>query len=72
MRRTSLAMQPYSVDGRPDYEALTAHAEQQDEQAETLHLAALWRELATTYRELGQYHRRPHASVVSGSGGNPG
>jgi hypothetical protein len=50
-------MQPYSVDGRPDYEALAAHAEQQAEQAETLHRAALWRELATTYRELGLYHR---------------
>jgi hypothetical protein len=49
-------MQCHMPDGRPDYEALALHADQQAEQAEARHLAALWRELATTYRELGQYH----------------
>ena len=43
-------------DGRPDYEALALHAEQRAKQAEAIHLAALWQELATTYRELAEYH----------------
>lgn len=45
-------MQLHMPDGRPDYEALALHADQQAKQAEALHLAALWRELVTTYREL--------------------
>lgn len=48
-------MQRSMLEGRPDYEALALHADQQAEQAEALHLAALWRELATTYRELAHY-----------------
>jgi hypothetical protein len=40
-----------------DYAALAANAEAKAKSADTLHLAALWRELAVTYRELGDYHR---------------
>jgi hypothetical protein len=61
-------MQLYMPDGRPDYEALALNAEQQAKQAEALYLAALWLELATTYRELAQYHIRrspPEAASCS-------
>ena len=40
-----------------DYAALAADAEAKAKSADTLHLAALWCELAVTYRELGDYHR---------------
>ena len=49
-------MQLHKPGGRPDYEALAVRADEQAEQAEALHLTALWRELATTYRELAHYH----------------
>jgi hypothetical protein len=40
-----------------DYVALAANAEANAKSAESLHLAALWRELAETYREVAAYHR---------------
>jgi hypothetical protein len=46
-----------ALDETLDYEARALRAEQKAEVAETRHLTALWLELATTYRELGEYHR---------------
>jgi hypothetical protein len=43
-----------------DYAALAADAERKANSAETLHLAALWRERAETYRELAHYRGRRH------------
>jgi hypothetical protein len=45
------------MDDELDYAALAANAEANAKSADTLHLAALWRELAVTYRELGDYYR---------------
>jgi hypothetical protein len=42
----------------PDYVALAASAEAKAKSAESLHQAALWRELAESYRELAAYRRR--------------
>jgi hypothetical protein len=42
----------------PDYVALAASAEATAKSAESLHQAALWRELAETFRELAGYRRR--------------
>jgi hypothetical protein len=49
----------------PDFTALAADAERKAGVAESLHLAALWRELAATYRELAGYHRRRHELTSS-------
>ena len=66
---TYAAPQP---DGRPDYEALAVRADKQAEQAEALHLIALWRESATTYRELAHYHSfRPGDAEPIGFGNIP-
>ena len=40
-----------------DYAALAADAERNARSAGSLHMAALWRELAETYRELVVYFR---------------
>jgi hypothetical protein len=48
-----------------DYIALAANAEHKAMSAESLHLAALWRELAETYRELADYRRRREAVASS-------
>ena len=65
-------MQLHKPDGRPDYEALAVRADKQAEQAEALHLIALWRELATTYRELADYHSfRPGDAEPVGFGNIP-
>ena len=48
-----------------DYMALAANAERKAVSAESLHLAALWRELAETYRELANYRRRREAVAPS-------
>jgi hypothetical protein len=42
----------------PDYTVLAASAEEKAKSAKSLHQAALWRELAETYRELAAYPRR--------------
>ena len=46
------------VEDEPDYVVLAADAEGKAKSAESLHLAALWHELAETYRELAAYQRR--------------
>jgi hypothetical protein len=48
-----------------DYTALAARAEEKAKSAESLHLAALWRELAETYRELAVY--RPWRNTAAPS-----
>jgi hypothetical protein len=48
-----------------DYVALATNAERKAMSAESLHQAALWRELAETYRELADYRRRKEAVAPS-------
>jgi hypothetical protein len=51
-----------------DYVALAANAEAKAKSAESLHLAALWRERAETYRELAAYHRPTNEVTPSDQG----
>ena len=57
-----------ALDETLHYEERALRAEQNAKVAETLHLAALWRELATTYRELAEWGRtiRPKRTVATG------
>jgi hypothetical protein len=48
--------QLYLPDERPDYLALAVLAEQRAHHAEARHVTAVWQEVATTYRELAEYH----------------
>ena len=43
----------------------SANAEEKAKSAGSLHLAALWWELAETYRELAGYHRRRNEAAPS-------
>ena len=52
----------------PDFTSLAANAEEKAKSAESLHLAALWRELAETYRELAGYRRRRNDAAPSTHG----
>jgi hypothetical protein len=51
-----------------DYVALAANAEAKAKSAQSLHLAALWHELAETYRELAAYHRPRNEVTPSDQG----
>jgi hypothetical protein len=51
-----------------DYVDLAANAEAKAKSAESLHLAALWRELAQTCRELAAYHRPRNEVTPSDQG----
>jgi hypothetical protein len=51
-----------------DYVALAANAEAKAQSAESLHQAALWLELAETYRELAAYHRPRNEITPSDQG----
>jgi hypothetical protein len=55
-----------------DYVALATDAEANAKSVESLHLAALWRELAETYRELAAYHRPRRGRKARGGQGAPG
>ena len=57
-----------ALDETLDYEERALRAEQNAKVAETLHLAVLWRELATTYRELAERRRtiRPGRTIATG------
>jgi hypothetical protein len=51
-----------------DYVALAANAEAKAKSAGSLHLAALWCEMAETYRELAAYHRPRNEVTPSDQG----
>ena len=64
-------------DGRPDFGALAIRADQQAKQADLARLAALWRELAGTYRELAAHRSTRErenlpAAIPGAAGGGAG
>jgi hypothetical protein len=51
-----------------NFEFLASDAERKAGQATALHVVALWREFATSYRELADYYRPSASTSTEGCG----
>ena len=65
--RLATAAGEVSLTDKLDYEALAVRAELQAKSARAIHMAAYWREMATTYRELAVYSGAAKSSAAYAS-----